>query len=172
MRVRSCVCVSVAVIVLLGCGGGGGGTPKATFEAFKAAMSDKNFADAWEQVSAETQRLMNEDAAKIAEEAVKSEGPARIALEKQAKAMGLTLEKMKKLDGKALFIGAYTMTTIPSQGGREQWQKVSRAQFSRVEQEGARAKVYVKLDGKEDTDRPLQLVLEDGTWRVDLTEPR
>ena len=172
MRVRSCVCVSVAAIVLLGCGGGGGGTPKATFEAFKAAMSDKNFADAWEQMSAETQRLMNEDAARISEEAVKSEGPARIALEKQGKAMDLTWEKMKKLDGKALFIGTYTMTTMPTHGGKEQWQKISRAQFSRVEQEGSRAEVYVKLDGEEDTDRPLPLVLENGTWHVDLTEPR
>jgi len=172
MRVRSCVCVCVAVVMLLGCGGGGGSTPKEGFEAFKAAMSDKNFEDAWKQMSTETQRLMNEDAAKIAEQANKSEGPARIALETQAKAMGLTWEKMKKLDGKALFIGAYTMATMPSQGGKEQWQKISRAQFSRVEQEGSRAKVYVKLDDKEDTDRPLMLVLEEGKWRVDLTEPK
>lgn len=166
MRQLGWLCTLTAVVALIGCGGGGA-TPKATLEAYKAAMANREFEQVWDMLSEATKQQMAEEAKKrvAAIEAVeKSGGPDRVALENQARMMDMTLEKMKEMDGKALFVGLFAMA---SKGGKEEWDKISRVQFSREEITGDKAKVFVNLDGKEEAD-PLPLVLEDGKWKIDL----
>jgi len=165
MNRRRWVCVLCLPVLLLGCGGGGGATPKATFDAFKSAMADKNFAETWEMLSAETRRQTDTRAKAKAEEVARAEGPARVALETEAKMMEMTLDDMKKMDGKAFFIGMYKLA---AEAGKEEWQKISRGQFKRADIDGNTAKVYVEFEGKLDTD-PLPMVLEGGKWKVELT---
>ncbi|HUW59320.1 MAG TPA: hypothetical protein VMZ92_21985 [Planctomycetota bacterium] len=162
MKTRTWVCV---LTVLVGCGGGGGGaTPKATFEKYKAAMADKNFEDVWNMLASTSQQAMDDRARTLADAAAKSEGPGRTALEDQARMMRLSLDQMKKLTGKTLFMGLFEMA---SSAGKEEWEKISRAQFSREVVTGDKAKVYVKVDGKEETDA-MPLVREGNRWKIDL----
>ena len=165
MKALGWMCTVVALVTLVGCGGGGGTTPKATFESYKACMADKDFEAVWNMLASTSKQAMEESAKKLAEAAEKAQGPAKTALESQAKMMDMSLEDMKKLDGKALFAGLFTMAAA---GGREEWEKISRTQFSREEIDGDKAKVYVKVDGKEETDDPMPLVREDGRWKIDL----
>ncbi|KPJ56166.1 MAG: hypothetical protein AMS16_02915 [Planctomycetes bacterium DG_58] len=165
MKAWARACTLVALVTLMGCGGGGGVTPKASFERYKASMADKDFEAVWKMLASTSKEFMEDRAKKFAEEAKKAEGPSRTALEDEAKLMRMSLEEMKKLDGKALFIGWYQMAAA---AGPEEWEKISRAEFSREEIDGDKAKVYVKIDGKEETDDPMPLVREEGRWKIDL----
>jgi len=167
MRTLAWTCLSVWLGMVIGCGGGGGAaTPEAAFEAYKAAMADKDFEAVWRMLSAASHEQEEADAKGIAERAAKSEGLEKADLEKKAKLMDVTMDQMKTIDGKALFIG---LCKMGSTGGKEEWEKLPRGQLARVEINANRANVYVKLDGKVDTDTPLPLVLEDGKWKIDLT---
>ena len=165
MKTLGWLCTLAVLTALIGCGGGGGGaTPKATFEKYKAAMADKNFEDVWNMLALTSRQAMEDHAKKLAAAAEQSEGPARVALENQAKMMGKSLAEMRKLDGKALFVGLFKMA---STGGKEEWEKISRMQFARDEVDGETAKVYVTVDDKEEKD-PMPLLREGGKWKIDL----
>lgn len=158
--------LTAVTALVIGCGAGGGGaTPEATFEKYKRAMVDKNFLDVWDMLSEASQRAMGEDAKEKAEEAARSEGPGRSAVERQASLMDMTVEEMKTMDGKALFVGLMKMA---AKEGKEEWEKLPRAQLARVERDADKAKVYVKVDGKLEADQPLPLVLEGRKWKIDM----
>ena len=164
---RTLVCLTLATLLTVsGCGGrGAGSTPEATFGVYKSAMSDRNFDDVWDMLSAASQERVQRDATEVNGRAMTAEGPERAYLENAAKLMGLTLEQMKKMDGRQFYVGLLKMV---ADRGREEWDKLSRAEVSRVEKDGERAKVFIRSDGVEQTARPLPLVLEDGRWKVDL----
>ena len=158
--------VLVTTIALAGCGGSGGGSsPEATFRLYKASMSDRNFEDVWTMLSAASKKRMNEDAATISERAAKAEGPGRRAVDDTARLIGMTSEQMASMDGKTFFIALLKMV---AEAGREEWEKLPRAEISRVQKDGSRALVFVKVDGREQADRPLPLLNEGGVWKIDL----
>ena len=160
-------CMLVAVGFLTGCGQGSS-TPKDAFGSFKGVMADKNFEDAWDMLSKATQDSFNANAKTFAARnlADTETGPNKLNAETVAKMMGITVKKMKTMDGKALFVG---LSTWASAEGKDVWQQISRAQFERQEEEGVgRVLVYVKLDDKVQEKAPVRMVLEDGQWKVDL----
>ena len=155
-----------AMTALAGCGAKGGGpTPEGTFRLYKSAMSDRNFEDVWGMLSAASQERMNQDAAVLSAQAEKAEGPGRKALDDTARLIGMTLEQMTKMDGRTFFVGLLKMA---AETGREDMDKLARAEISRVETQGQSAQVFIKADGVEQTDRPMPLVKEGGRWKVDL----
>jgi len=172
MRVLGWTGALVAVTMLIGCGGGGGGaTPEETFKKLKAALTDKKFEDVWAMLSSASQEYYDDYAKNtLAEKATKAldegESQARIDLENQAKAMGIELKNMKKLDGKGCVVGVLTMA---SKNDKNAWARFSRAEFVREEINGDRAEVYLKVDDVPDA-VPVPLVLEGGKWKVDFRD--
>lgn len=73
----------------------------------------------------------------------------------------------KNLDGKKLFVA---VLKIAAHNGRDEWARLPRAQFSRaeVDPDGRHAMAYFRIDNIEQTDRPMKLVREDGSWKIDL----
>jgi hypothetical protein len=170
MRRLAWTCLAALLGMVIGCGrGGGAATPEAAFESYKTAMADKDFEGVWQMLSAASQQQMEEDARGIAERAAKSEGPGKVAVEKQARLMDMTMDQVKTINGKTLFIGLCSMA---AKEGKEEWEKLPRGQFARVEVNANRANVYVKVDDKVETDHPLPLVLEGGKWKIDMTGAR
>ena len=160
-------CLAAGLGILIGCGGGKGtATPEAAFEAYKTAVADKDFEGMWGMLSAASRDRMEADAKRIAEQAAKSEGVAKAAAEKQAKLMDLTMDQLKTLQGRGLFIGLLTMA---AREGKEEWEKLPRAQLDRVEINVNRANVFVKVGDRVEVDHPLPLVLENGTWKIAMT---
>jgi coenzyme F420-reducing hydrogenase alpha subunit len=129
-------------------------------------MADKDFEGVWRMLSAASRERMEADARRIVEGAAKSEGTAKAAAEKQAKLMDMTMDQLKTLRGKELFVGLCTMA---AREGKEEWEKLPRAQIERVEINVHRANVYVKVGDQVEVDHPLPLVLENGTWMIDMT---
>ena len=167
MRRWAWTCVAAGMGMVIGCGGGGGTTtPEGVFEAYKTAMADKDFEGVWRMLSTASREQMETDARGIAERAARSEGPGKAALEAQAKLMDMTVDQMKTIDGRTLFIGLCTMA---AREGKEEWEKLPRGQLARVEVNADRANVYVKVDDQVEIDHPLPLVREAGTWKIDMT---
>jgi len=167
MRIASVPVVVLATVLLAGCGAGGGGsTPESTFHLYKAAMSDRNFEDAWNLLTPAAQERTNEDAAVMRERVKKAEGPGRVALEDTAKLIGMTLDDMKKMDGRTYFIAVMKMA---AETGREEWERLSRAEIAEVKVNGDRAQVFIKSDGQVQADHPLPLLKDGGRWKIDLT---
>ncbi len=167
--------VIVVVVLVLLLSGGGGATPRARLETFKAAMTDKNFEDAWDMLSSGTQVLFEEGARQKKDEMTELSGPAKEELDAKLKLMELDSdEKVQAMDGEALFVG---LCKLVSRKDKKTWLKIARSGFLRLEYDGDekapadgdRAKVFVRTDGK-DEDKPLLLVRENGDWRVDLKD--
>jgi len=163
-------CVAAGLAVVIGCGGGrGASTPEAAFEAYKAAMANKDFEGVWRMLSAASRQQMEAEAKRIAEQTAKSEGPAKTAAENEAKLMDLTMDQLKTLHGKELFIGYCTMA---ARVGKEEWEKLPRGQVARVQINGNQADVFVKVGEQVDMEHPLPLLFEDGTWKIDVTRSK
>jgi len=172
MRRLAWTCALVVVAMLIGCGGGGGGaTPRETFNKLKNALTDKKFDDVWSLLSTDSQKYYEDKAAQIAKKAgevmKESEPQSRIALGNQAKIMEITVEKMKKLDGKTL-VGA--LLTMAAKDGKDVWGTISRTKYGseEISEDGRTAKVFVECDGVVQETKPILLVLEDEQWKVDL----
>ncbi len=166
MRTTGFIATVLMSALLAGCGARGGGTtPEATFRLWKSAMSERSFADVWEMLSAASRQRMNHDAEVFVDRARKAEGPERTALDNAARLIGMTMDEMKTMDGKALCVAVFKMS---AQTGRDDWERLARAEFSRAEVTDGRALVYVKRDGREETDHPMPLVNEGGLWKIDL----
>ena len=81
--------------------------------------------------------------------------------------MDLTMDQLKTLQGRGLFI---VLLTMAAREGKEEWEKLPRAQLDRVEINVNRANVFVKVGDRVEVDHPLPLVLENGTWKIDMTD--
>jgi hypothetical protein len=162
---RTTMLAAVLVTALAGCGGSvGGKSPEKTFQMWKSAVSDRSFNDAWEMLSAVSKEQMSVEAKRVAEAAVNPQGPVREQLSQISSFSGLSLDDMKKLDGRTLFV---ILMKMAAESGRDDWERMTRAEFSRVEEKGDRADVFVRLEGREDS-RPMPLIRENGVWKVDL----
>ncbi len=162
---RTTVLAAMFLAALAGCGGSvGGKSPEATFRQWKSAVSDRSYGDVWEMVSAASKEQKAIEAQQLSEEAKKAEGPARTALDSTARFLGMSLDDMKKLDGRTLFIADMKMA---AESGRDEWDRMSRAEFARADEKGDRASVYVRFEGREDPN-PMPLVRENGIWKIDL----
>jgi len=168
MRKLGMPTVILTTLVLIGCGGGGSASPKDAFASFKQAMVEKDFKTIWNMLSAESKRLMNDEAKDISGAAVKAEGPARTALEKTARLIDLDISDLKTINGEGLFVATLKMATASDD--KKHWDKVSRMELADVDEteiDKGRVKVSVKIDD-EVQDRPLSFVKEGAEWKIDI----
>jgi hypothetical protein len=156
---------ALALAMLAGCGGSSGGTtPEATFRAYQAAMSDRDFEAVWSMLSPSSKDRMNQDAATRREQAAKAEGPARKSLMDEAQGIGMSIDDMKAMDGRTLFIA---LMKTGSRAGQKTWDVLARAEVSRIVETEGHALVYIKSGGLEQVP-PIPLAREDGIWKINL----
>jgi hypothetical protein len=157
---RACVGAALMLFVA-GCGGGGAATPDAAFKDFQAAFKAKDGEKAWNLMSKDAQAKMEEVAKglkKMLELFDKLPADARKAAEeKAAKESGMTLDELKSLDGKRLFVTG--IKAIPA----DKLSEVTGATLENVKIDGEKATASIKSGSKTE---PIRFVKESGSWKI------
>jgi hypothetical protein len=145
-----------------GCGGSKEDSPLAAFEAFRAAVVAEKFEEIYDLADDATRAQVDALAEHTRRESVLL-GPMELAA--RARGLGLTVEDLKTVDGRAL-LAAQCRKSM--RDDHENWEKVAHTKYSRVYVDRDRAKLFVSIDGRESLDDPMLFVRERGVWKVDL----
>jgi len=154
MKKRVSVCV-LTLLVSVGCASRPTESPEEVFTSFKEALQKDDFETVWQHVCA----LTRDEAERNAKAVREADTREQVTI---AATLHVTREEMKNMDGRA-FLRAQATAAMTHPGSP--WSLIRKAEFGRVEIEGARAVVYVTIDGKEQG-HCLRMVLEDNQWRI------
>jgi len=137
-------------------------SPRNTYDAFRASITEKRFEDTWTLLSAGTQESCKAAAANVKMRVVNDPAPMAQHLD-ILYLSGLTRATADKLTGKMYFVAASKMRDKDP----EAFAPMRNAEYDHEVIQGNNARVYVKINGRRGAE-PMKMEREGGVWRVAL----